>query len=83
MNFELTQIMKKGLVISTGINFSHHMAQQAIAWAAGQRVPLHTLFLIAGREKEEGYGFPSDLDAAEKATTRVDAEKDDRRLIED
>ncbi len=75
--------MKQALAIFTGIHFSHYLADHAIAWAAQTKVELHILFLRAGREKEEGYGFPSDLDAAEKLTTHKEAEKDDLKLIRD
>ena len=75
--------MKQALAIFTGIKFSHYLADHAIAWAAQNKVQLHVLFLKASREKEEGYGFPSDLDAAEKLTTHEEAEKDDLKLIRD
>ena len=75
--------MKPALAIFTGINFSHYMADYAIEWAARNKVPLHVLFLRSSEEKEEGYGFPSDLDSAEKLTTRHEAENDDRKLIQD
>ena len=75
--------MKQAFVIFTGINFSHELAAHAINWAADNRSPLHALFLKAATEKEEGYGFPSDLDAAEKLTTHRDAERDDLKLIRD
>ena len=78
-----TFVMNKAIVIFTGINFSHYMAGYAVDWAARNHVPLVALFLIANREKEEGYGFPSDLDAAEKLKDWKDAEKDDAALLQD
>ena len=75
--------MKKALVLFTGINFSHDMAEKAVTWAARNKTSLEALFLKARKEKEEGYGFPSDLDAAEKLKDRRDAEKDDLDLIHD
>jgi len=59
------------------------MAERAINWAAHNKAPLQALFLMAAREEEEGYPFPSDLDAAENRTDREDAEKDDLNLIRD
>ena len=75
--------MKKAIVLFTGINFSHYMADYSVKWAAKNEVPLLALFLRASREKEEGYFFPSDLDAAENITDRRDAERDDLLLIND
>jgi hypothetical protein len=75
--------MQKVMVIFTGINFSHHMAEHAINWAASNKAPLQALFLKAGKEEEEGYPYPSDLDAAEKLTDRKDAERDDLNIIRD
>ncbi len=59
------------------------MADYAIGWASRNKISVEALFLKSGKEKEEGYAFPSDLDAAEKLKTRKDAEKDDRQLIRD
>jgi hypothetical protein len=75
--------MKHALVIYTGINYSHYIADHAIDWALRNKTSLHVLFLRASREEEEGYGFPSDLDAAERLTTSRDAEEDDRKLLQD
>ena len=75
--------MKKALVLFTGINFSHEMAERAFDWAVQNKASVQIIFLKASREKEEGYGFPSDLDAAEKLTTRREAEEDDLKLIKD
>ena len=75
--------MNQVLVIFTGINFSHAVADKAIAWAVSNKTSIQALFLKAKKEKEEGYGFPSDLDAAEKLTTHKEAEKDDLKLIRD
>ena len=72
--------MQPALAIFYGIRFPYHVAEQAIRWAREHRTGIHVLFLQES-EKEEGYLFPNDLDAAERLTTARDANKDDRDLI--
>ena len=72
--------MQPALAIFYGVRFPYYVAEQAIKWAREHRTGLHVLFLQES-EKEEGYLFPNDLDAAERLTTARDANKDDRDLI--
>lgn len=72
--------MSKGLIIFDGIRFPHHVVDHAISWAKNNGASLKALFLF-GREYEEGYLFPNDLDEAQDVTDKEDAEKDDMRLI--
>ena len=72
--------MKKGYIIFNGIRFPYYLVDHAIAWAEKNKSGLFALFL-RGEEEEEGYPFPSDLDAAEKLMDKEDAERDDKELI--
>jgi len=74
--------MKKGYIIFNGIRFPYYLVDHAIAWAEKNKAALYAVFLKGG-EEEEGYPFPSDLDAAEKLMNKEDAEKDDDALIKD
>ena len=74
--------MKKGYIIFNGIRFPYYLVDHAIAWAEKNKTGLVALFLKGG-EQEEGYPFPSDLDAAEKLKNKEDAEKDDEAIIRD
>jgi hypothetical protein len=67
-------------VLFNGLEFSHHLAESAIAKAKSDSANLLALFL-AGQEKEEGYIFPSDLDEAQDMTDKEDAERSDVRVI--
>lgn len=71
----------KALIIFNGIRFPHHVVDKAFAWAKENSGSVHVLFL-AGRETEEQYPFPSDLDEAQDATDKSDAEQDDLRVLE-
>lgn len=68
-------------VIFSGINFSYAALDHAIAWAREHKTILGVLFL---QEKpvEEGYIFPSDIDAAENLTDEADARQDDDQLVQ-
>lgn len=68
------------MVIFNGLSFPHHVADYALSKCKEKGMSLYALFL-AGREIEEGYIFPSDLDAAQNITDKEDAEKDDFRVI--
>lgn len=72
--------MKTALVIFNGIQFPFTLAEQAIAWAKTNDAGIEALFLV-GEEPGEGYGFPSDLNAAENLTDKEDAEKDNLRIV--
>ena len=72
--------MQTIIAIFNGLDFSHHLAESAIAKAKSANTGLLALFL-AGHEKEEGYPFPNDLDEAQDMTDKKDAEKDDMRVI--
>ena len=72
--------MQPALAIFSGIRFPYYVAEKAIRWAKEHRTGVHVLF-VQESEKEEGYLFPNDLDAAEKLTTVRDANQDDQQLI--
>jgi hypothetical protein len=73
--------MPHALVIFNGIRFSHDLVEKAITWAKQNSGSIKVLFL-ASRETEDQYAFPSDLDAAQNATDKGDAEQSDMRVIE-
>ena len=72
--------MQPALIIFSGIRFPYHVAEKAIRWAKEHHTGVHVLF-VQESEKEEGYLFPNDLDAAERLTTARDASQDDQQLI--
>lgn len=72
--------MEQALILFNGLKFPHYVAEHALKTAKEQSMSLLALFL-AGREIEEGYIFPSDLDAAQNVTDKEDAELDDLRVI--
>ena len=72
--------MKKAVIIFNGLKFPHYLADYALSRAKKESTSLLALFL-AGRETEEGYIFPSDLDAAQDLADKEDAEQDDLRVI--
>jgi hypothetical protein len=67
-------------VIFSGFNFSYAALDRAIDWAKTHNTGLGVLFL---QEKpvEEGYVFPSDIDAAESLAGEADARQDDDQLV--
>lgn len=73
--------MAQALIIFNGLRFSHPLVDKAFAWAKQNSGSVLVLFLIS-RETEDQYAFPSDLDAAQKATDKRDAEQSDMRVIE-
>ncbi len=73
--------MKKALVIFNGISFPYYLVDHALAWAKKNDAGLHALFIKAENEVEEGYVFPSDLDAAEALSDSEDAEEGDEHVI--
>ncbi len=72
--------MQPALIIFSGIRFPFYVAEQAIRWAKQHNTGVHVLF-VQESEKEEGYFFPNDLDAAERVSTARDADRDDQQLI--
>lgn len=75
------QDMASTVVIFSGLNFSYTALERAIAWAREHGSSLLALFL---REEpvEEGYIFPSDIDAAKALTDEADARRDDIQLVQ-
>jgi hypothetical protein len=73
--------MNSALVIFNGIKFPYYLMEYSLARAKQQESSLHVLFLKAGKEITEGYGFPSDLKATEKKTAIEESEDDDLRII--
>lgn len=73
--------MKQALLIFNGIKYPYDLADQAIEWAKKNSLPLHAIFL-SGKEHEEQYPFPSDLDEAQADTDKRDAEYSDMLITE-
>jgi hypothetical protein len=73
--------MSSTLVIFSGLSFSYTALDLAIAWAKEHKSDLQVLFLNE-EPVEEGYVFPSDIDAAEALTNEADAKQDDNQLIQ-
>lgn len=73
--------MKSVLVIFNGIKFPYYLMDYAIAQAKYHHASVHALFLKAGKESSEGYGFPSDMAQAETLTNSEDALQDDEKII--
>jgi hypothetical protein len=68
-------------VIFSGLNFSYTALDRAIDWAKTHHTDLGVLFLQE-EPVEEGYVFPSDIDAAESLMGEADARQDDDQLIQ-
>lgn len=74
--------MQAVAMVFNGIHFEQAVAKKAFAYAQQSQSPVIALFVKATREKPEGYGFPSDLDAAETLATNTEADQDDKKIIE-
>ena len=72
--------MKHALIVFNGLKFPYYLVDYALSRLKEQSTSLLGLFL-AGRETEEGYIFPSDLDASQNVTDKEDAEQDDSRVL--
>jgi len=72
--------MKAVLIVFGGISFPYNLIDKAAAWSKTNDATLQTLFIV-GKETEEGYPFPSDLDAAENFTDKDDVVRDDVEII--
>lgn len=68
-------------VIFSGLNFSYTALDRAIGWAKAHDTDLGVLFLQE-EPVEEGYVFPSDIDAATALTEEADARQDDDQLVQ-
>lgn len=68
-------------VIFSGLNFSYTALDRAINWAKAHNTDLGVLFLQE-EPVEEGYVFPSDIDAAESLAGEADARQDDDQLVQ-
>lgn len=73
--------MSSALVIFSGITFSYNVLDDAFEWAKDHNAMLTVLFL-RDKPEDEGYGFPSDLDAAQKLTDESDSIKDDDKILQ-
>ena len=72
--------MKACLIIFGGISFPYRLIDRAVAWSKASDAMLHSLFIV-GKETEEGYPFPSDLDAAENLTNKENVIQIDVEII--
>lgn len=68
------------IAIFNGIHYPFAVSEEAITWAKKSGEELKGIFLVA-TEKDEGYGFPSDLDTAQELETTNDANKADENII--
>ena len=73
--------MAKSILLFNGIYYSFTAVSRAFAWAKQTGGSLEAIFLRSENEEAEGYGFPSDLDAAEDLNSNQDAENEDDRII--
>ncbi len=73
--------MPQAILLFNGIYFSFTAVSRAFAWARQSGGTIDAIFLQAKNEEEEGYGFPSDIDAAENLYTNKDAENEDEQNI--
>ena len=73
--------MKTALVIFNGIRFSYDLAVHVIVWAKKTDGNIHALFVKAKHRENEGYVFPSDIDAAEDLSDTGDIEHRDILVI--
>ncbi len=73
--------MPQAILLFNGIYFSFTAVSRAFAWARQTGGTIEAIFLKSKNEEEEGYGFPSDLDAAENLYSDKDAEKEDEQII--
>jgi hypothetical protein len=73
--------MQTVAMIFNGVHFEPAVADKAFAYAKQSQALTIALFVKAAHEKPEGYGFPSDLGAAETLFTDTDADQDDTKII--
>lgn len=74
--------MAKAYVLFNGIQYPFPVAEAAVSWARQGKGLLVALFIRAAEAPKEGYVFPSDLDAAEKANTTDDASASHEAVVE-
>lgn len=72
--------MASVLIIFSGLTFTYDALDRAIAQAKHTGAGLQVLFLVE-KPVEEGYVYPSDIDAAESLTNSQDTATDDRHLL--
>ena len=75
--------MSIATLLLTGAAMPYHVIDYAINWAKDNEGSIRALILVPGKMPEEGYFFPSDLDAAEHMTREDDAERGVKKIVED
>lgn len=75
--------MNIATLLLTGAAIPYHVIDYAINWAKDNEGSLRALFVVPGKMPEEGYFFPSDLDAAENMTREEDVERGLKNIVED
>ena len=75
-------IMEKAFIIFNGIQYPFPVVEAAISFVRQSKAILVALFVRAKDAPAEGYLFPSDLDAAENANTRDDANASHEAVLE-
>lgn len=73
--------MPVAALLFNGLHFSSSVMEAGIQWAQTNRAAIRGIFLFKP-EKSEGYGFPSDLDAAQELSATSEANADDRKIIQ-
>ena len=74
-------MMPTALVIFSGIRFCYEALDRAVAWAQNNQAALQALF-VQDAPVEEGYVYPSDINAAAALTDEADARQDDEQLLQ-
>ena len=75
--------MNIATLLLKGAAIPYHVIDYAINWAKDNEGSLRALFVVPGKMPEEGYFFPSDLDAAENMTREEDVERGLKNIVED
>lgn len=75
--------MNSIILIIDGIGLPFHLIDHAIQKAKDGEYGITALFLKGEHEPSAGYGYPSDLKAAENLTTEDEAIREDEKIISD
>ena len=73
--------MKSAYILFNGIRFPFELMDEAIQWANENNATLTAIFLHSSEQDDEGYGFPSDIDAAEDFKDDNDAQQSNEALL--
>lgn len=73
--------MKSVFVLFNGIRFPFDLMDKSIQWANENQATLTAIFLHSAAQDDEGYGFPSDIDAAKDLKDEEDARESNEKLL--